>query len=177
MANIKEPNPYAGYGAAMASKPGNPMAVEWQNANDKQIAEATKPEALAAYLWSPEKAAALLARMKPAYQTDPLDLTVIAAVSQYVMEALLGRPCAPAKCQGRCSTPGAAPCQRKLWNNAMIDAIRKTKDAYIQTFLLDQLRWCSCKCRLPELKKLYAVAANDGVKQTLDFVIEELAAR
>ncbi len=177
MAKYNEPNPYAGYGAAMASRKNDPMAVEWQNQNDKKIAEATKPEAPASHLWSSEKAAALLARVKPGYQTDPLDLVVIAAVSQYVMEALLGRPSNPAGCQGRCRTPGAVPCQRKLWNNALIEACRKTKDPYVQTFMLDQLRWCSCKCRLGEIGKLKDVAANDEVKQTLAFVIEELQAR
>ena len=171
MAKYIDPNPYAGYGAAMAPKAGNPMAVEWQNANNKKIAEATTPKALASHLWDAESAAALLARVKGAYQSDPLDLTVIGAVSQYVMEAVIGRPNG---CQKRCSTPGAAPCQRKIWNLATIDAFKKTKDAYVQTFMLDQLRWSGCKCRANDVRKLKAFAVNEQVKAYVDWVADEI---
>ena len=84
-----DPNPNADYGAAMAKKAGNPSAVEWQNANNAAIAAATTPKALASHVWDAASAEALLARVKGAYTSDPLDLTVIGAVSQYVMEAVI----------------------------------------------------------------------------------------
>ena len=174
MANqYKDPNAYADYGAAMASKPGDPMAVEWQNANNAKLAEATTPKALAAYVWDQKDAEALLARVKSAYEADPMDLTIIGAVTQYVMEALIGRPNG---CQKRCGTPGAAPCQRKIWNLALIAAFSKSKDEYVQTFMLDQLRWCACACgcRRGDLNKLRETAVSEHVKQYVEWVIGDV---
>ena len=168
-----DPNPYADYGPAMAPKAGDPMAVEWQSAQDAAIAAATKPEALAAHVWDAARAEALLAKVvdKGAYKADPMDMTVVGAVSQYVMEALIGRPNG---CQKRCSTPGAAPCQRKIWNLACIAAIRKTKDEYTQTFLLDQLRWSGCKCRAKDIRALADCAASENVKKYIEWTASEV---
>ena len=166
-----DPNKYSGYGAAMARKPGDPMAVEWQAANGAKIAEATTPAALAAHLKDAASAAALLARVKEAYAGDPLDLTVIAAVSQYSMDASVGRP---GGCQKVCKTPGAAPCPRKVWNLALIDAFRKSKDEYVQTFLLDQLRWCCCRACKDDVRNLRGCAVSGNVKAFLDWVVDEI---
>ena len=166
-----DPNPNADYGAAMAKKAGNPSAVEWQNANNAAIAAATTPKPLASHVWDAASAEALLARVKGAYTSDPLDLTVIGAVSQYVMEAVIGRADG---CQKRCSTPGAAPCQRKIWNFALMDAFRKTKDEYVQTFMLDQLRWCGCKCRKGDVSKLKECAVSENVKAYIDWVVADM---
>ena len=87
-----DPNPYAGYGSAMAQKAGDPMAVEWQNANDAAVAAATTPKALASHLWDAKDAEALLARVKGAYESDPLDLTVIGAHQRH--QEVEGRVCA-----------------------------------------------------------------------------------
>ena len=167
-----DPNKFADYGSAMAPVTGDPMAVEWQKANEARIAAATTPKALADHVWDAASAEALLAKVQGAYRTDALTLTVIGAVSQYVMEALIGRPNG---CQKRCSTPGAAPCQRKIWNMALLSAFRKTKDEYIQTFLLDQLRWCGCKCRANDIRALKANAVSDNVKKYIDWTAEEVA--
>ena len=166
-----DPNKYSGYGPAMARKPGDPMAVEWQGANGAKIAEATTPAALDAHLKDAASAAALLARVKGAYAGDPLDLTVVAAVSQRVMEAVIGRPDG---CQKLCSTPGAPLCRRKIWNMALLDAFRKSKDEYVQTFILDQLRWCGCKCRAGDVRKLKGCAVSDNVRSFIDWVADEI---
>ena len=99
-----DPNAFADYGAAMASVAGNPMAVEWQKAAEAQLAAATTPKALAEYVWDAASAESLLAKVQGAYKTDPLTLAVIGAVSQYVMEAVIGRADG---CQKRCSPPSA----------------------------------------------------------------------
>ena len=166
-----DPNAFADYGAAMAPVAGNPMAVEWQKAAEAQLAAATTPKALAAHVWDAASAEALLAKVQGAYKTDPLTLTVIGAVSQYVMEAVIGRANG---CQKRCSTPGAARCQRKIWNMALLAAFRKTKDEYIQTFLLDQLRWCGCKCRAKDILALKSNAVSDNVKKFIDWTASEV---
>lgn len=166
-----DPNAYSDYGKAMASVKEDPMAVEWQAANEARIAALTTPKALADHVWDADSAAALLRRLRGAYDTDAMDMTVIAAVSQYVMEPMIGRENG---CQKRCSTPGAAPCQRKIWNLALIDAFKKTSDAYIQTFLLDQLRWSGCKCRAKEIRDLEACAANAEVKKYIAWTASEV---
>ena len=166
-----DPNPYAGYGRAMAAKAGDPMAVEWQNANGAAIDAATAPDALKAHLRDAKAAAALLARVKGAYASDPLSLTVIGAVSQYSMDASVGRP---GGCQKLCKTPGAAPCPRKVWNMALIDAVKKSKDEYVQTFLLDQLRWCCCRACKDDVLKLKGCAVSDNVKSFIDWVSDEI---
>ncbi len=174
MANqYKDPNPYFDYGPAMSSKKGDPMAVEWQNANDAKLAEATTPKALAAYVWDQKDAEALLARVKGAYESDPMDLTIIGAVTQYVMDAMIGRPNG---CQKRCGTPGASPCQRKTWNLALMAAYHKTKDEYVQTFILDQLRWCccACGCRKGDLQKLIDGAVSEHVREYAVWVVGDV---
>ncbi|MBQ9430108.1 MAG: hypothetical protein IJU44_01005 [Kiritimatiellae bacterium] len=175
MANEKyqDPNPFSDYGPAMASTPDDPMAFEWQNANNAKLAEATTPKALASYVWDQKDAEALLARVKGAYESDPMDLTIIAAVTQYVMEAMIGRPNG---CQKRCGTPGASPCQRKTWNLALIAAYLKSKDEYVQTFMLDQLRWCACACgcRRNDLLKLRDAAVSEHVRSYAEWVIGDI---
>ena len=174
MANnqYKDPNPFAGYGPAMAPKAGDPMAVEWQKTAEAQIAAATTPKALMEHLWDADCADRLLAKLQGAYKTDPLTLTVIGAVSQFVMQAVIGRANG---CQKLCSTPGAKPCRRKIWNLACLRAFNKTKDAYVQTFLLDQLRWSGCKCRTNDILKLKPNAANEDVKKYIDWVAAEVS--
>lgn len=167
-----DPNKFADYGAAMAPVAGDPMAVEWQKTAERQIAEATTPKALMEHLWDDACADRLLAKLQGAYATDPLTLTVIGAVSQFVMEFVVGRP---GGCQKLCRTPGAQPCRRKIWNMACLRAFKRTKDAYIQTFLLDQLRWSGCKCRTNDIRALKANAANDQVKAYIDWVAAEVS--
>ena len=55
-----DPNPFADYGAAMKSTPGNPMAVEWQNAQEAALVAATSDAALEACVATPAAAEALL---------------------------------------------------------------------------------------------------------------------
>ena len=166
-----DPNAFADYGPAMAPVKNDPMAVEWQQMDEAKIAAATTPKALADHVWDAASAEALLAKVQGAYKTDPLTLTVIGAVSQYVMEAVIGRANG---CQKRCSTPGAAPCQRKIWSPACIAAIRKTKDEYTQTFLLDQLRWSGCKCRAKDIRALADCAASENVKKYIEWTASEV---
>ena len=82
---------YASYGAAMAHVDGYQMAYEWQRANPKLVADATKPEVLKAFVETPAAADALLAKIGTSYDGDPVALTQIAAVTQLVMCPKCGR--------------------------------------------------------------------------------------
>ena len=128
-----DPNPYANYTSGMASDKNHPMAVEWQNANDKAIAEATTDEALAAFVKDATAAKALLAQVKPGYGTDPMAAVQIAAVSQYVMRA---EPSWWEFWTWFSDSP------RDVWTAALVEARNAARDPYVKAFMRDQLLWC-----------------------------------
>ena len=117
---------YADYGKAMAHEDGYQMAYEWQQKNPKAVAEATKPEVLAAFVGSDAAADALLAKIGTSYDGDPVVLTQIASVTQLVMTP-------------KCTK--ALAC-RKTWVAALERARTKTDDGYVRTFCDQQLRLC-----------------------------------
>ena len=128
-----DPNPYANYTSGMASDKSHPMAVEWQNANDKAIKEATTDEALAAFVKDAASAKALLAQVKPNYGTDPMTAVQIAAVSQYVMRA---EPSWWEFWTWFSDSP------RDVWTTALVEARDAARDDYVKAFMRDQLVWC-----------------------------------
>ena len=155
-----DPNAYASYGPGTASKPGDPSVAEWQKTNEAAIKAATAPEALKAHVKDAAAAKALLGKVKGAYASDPMVLTVAAAVSQQVMK--------PCKC------PKQATC-RALWTAALLDTATQSKDAYVQMFCLEQLRWCGLPCQAEKVSALADVAADKSVKDFADWVAREIA--
>ena len=113
-----------------------PTAVEWQNKNDAAIAAATEPDVLAAFVADAAAADALLAKIGSAYEGDPIVLTQIAAVTQWVM---LPDPCflffwKPSPSAGR-----------EVWTAALVRKIAEAKNDYIRTFCRQQLDLCEVK--------------------------------
>jgi len=109
-----------------AADDGIPSAVDWQNANDAKLAEATKPEALKAFVASDAAADALLAQVKGAYATDPVVMTQVGCVTQCVL----------------CRKWPQAPAGRKVWVAALERRIDSAKDDYVKTFCRQQLWLC-----------------------------------
>lgn len=103
-----------------------PTAVAWQNANDARLAADTTPEVLAGFVASPEAADALLAKIGPAYRGDPIVLTQIEAVTQYVMD------------------PHRSKDDENYvtWIAALERTKLSTKDGYVRTFCEQQLWQC-----------------------------------
>ena len=131
-----DPNKFADYVLAMQDTPNAPFAVGWSRAHDAEIAAATAEDVLAGCVESAESSAALLAKIKPAYETDPLTMIQIAAVTQWVM---LPDPCflffwKPSPSAGR-----------KVWTGALARKIAESKDDYIRTFCRQQLDLCEIK--------------------------------
>ena len=155
-------------------KPGSPeakapTAVAWQNANAKAIAEATSCETLAALAATPSASRILLAKLRGAYATDPMVMTQIGALSQWVMEA---------DCPFAFWRPSRAAA-RKVWVRALIEAAETAADDDIKTICLDQLRWCGCPCRRL-VARIYGVGCASGNKAIEDFaalVARELEGR
>ncbi len=153
-------NPYSSYEKAMAPVKDSPMAVEWQNKADKAIADATACGALAAYVKDAAAAKTLLAKVKGAYVSCPQDLTVIAAVSQFVMKPACPKTCAEG---------------RKVWTAALLEAARTSADDYVKTFMLDQLRWCGCPSQAAAVRAIGDKSAK-SVKDFAYWVAAELDA-
>ncbi|MBP5510822.1 MAG: hypothetical protein J6Z49_07895 [Kiritimatiellae bacterium] len=148
-----DPNPYAGYGKAMASVKGDPMAVEWQNQNKAAIEEATSDAALAAIVRDAASAKALLDTVKPNYATCPLKACQMAAVTQYVMR------------------PGKAA-ERTLWADALATAFQNAADDSVKTTYLDQLRWCATEKQVAAIRK--GCGCSKAVRDFADMVIREI---
>ena len=117
---------YASYGAGMAHVEGYQMAYEWQRANSKAVADATKPDVLRKFVETPAAADALLAKIGTSYDGDPIALTQIASVTQLVM----------------CPKCPKAPACRKVWVAALERARAASDDGYVKTFCDQQLRLC-----------------------------------
>ena len=151
-----------------AAKPADaPTAVEWENANDAALAAATAADVLAAFVASEEDANALLAKLKPAYATDPTVACQVAAVSQWVM-----RP-DPWYCL---FWDGPRAVGRKVWVKALLARAETATDSYVKQFCLDQLRWCCCDCPCAR-KRIRAIGANSGDRAVADLaeiVVREL---
>ena len=150
-----DPNPYSGYGPAMASKKGNPMAVEWQAQNKANLANATSDKELVCFVRDTASAAALLAEVKPAYATDPLKACQIAAVSQFVMR------------------PGWEHA-RTIWTEALIKALMSAKDDTVRITYLDQLRWCGYKKHASIVQLIGSASPSKNVRDFAAMVVREL---
>ena len=130
-----DPNPFASYGPAMVSTAENKLAVNWSKENDAKIAAATDDAVLAGFVADDAAADALLSRIGPAYTSDPLVLTQIAAVTQYVMRPgswwdwlLFWEP--------------SVTSQRATWVSALERRAAMPGSAYVHTFCEQQLYLC-----------------------------------
>ena len=112
-----------------------PISSEWQKAHGAELAAATAPEAIAAYVESRDAAKTLLDCVKTAYETDPLVAFRIAEVTHYVME----QPSPPWYAFWRSSRRA----ERVVWTEALMDRVRWADDDYVKIFCIEQLRWCA----------------------------------
>ncbi len=119
--------PFESYGPAMASTTNQPLAAEWQKDRAAEIAAATKDCVLAGFVADAASARVLLAKLRGPYDNDPIVLTQVAAVSQWVMR------------NGRCEA-------RRIWVEALLNSAETTVEPYIALLCLDQLRWCGPSC-------------------------------
>lgn len=158
-AGDKDPNPFADYGAGMASTTEFPLTVNWQDAHKAEVAAATEPETLRRFLASDEAARALLAEVKEAYTTDPIVMIQIGAISQLVM----------------CPRCPDASALRARWTGALLERIRFSQDVYHVMFCLDQLRWCGCAGQADAVRLLGEKAGDRAVNEFAALVARELA--
>lgn len=143
-------------------KPGEtdlkaPTAVEWQNKNDRQLAEATSCKVLASLVADASSARILLAKLRGAYQTDPMVMMQVGALSQWVLEDDCG-----------IFWKTSRKAQRRIWVKALIETAETAVDDDIRMICLDQLRWCGCSCRRL-VSRVYGVGCKSGSKAVEDF--------
>ena len=139
-----------------AAKPADaPAAEKWQAQNKAKLAEATKDEVLAAFVKDAAAASALLAEVKPGFQTCPVKAFQIAAVTQYVM------------------LPGKSG--RALWAGQLLAFAEKAEQTDVKMFYIDQLRWCGLKAQAAKVRALGASAKEKAVAEFAAQVAEELS--
>ena len=131
-----------------------PTAEKWQAQNRAKLAEATKDEVLAAFVKDAASAAALLAEVKPGFQTCPVKAFQIAAVTQYVMR------------------PGKEG--RALWTEQLLAFAAKAEKNDVKMFYLDQLRWCGLKAQAGKVREMGKAAKEKCVKDFAELVATEL---
>ena len=131
-----------------------PTAQKWQAQNRAKLAKATKDEVLAAFVKDAASAAALLAEVKPGFQTCPVKAFQIAAVTQYVM------------------LPGKAG--RALWTEQLLAFAEKAEQPDVKMFYIDQLRWCGLKAQAAKVRALGTASGKKCVKEFAEQVATEL---
>jgi len=154
-----------------AAKPADaPTSEKWQLENKAKLAEATKPEVLAAFVKDEASAAALLAEVKPEYKTCPVKAFQIAAVTQYVMEDRGGCPflCALAFWNW------FADSEREIWAKQLLAFAERAEKNDVKMYFLDQLRWCGYKCQAEKVRAIGAAASCKCVKDFAEWVASEL---
>ncbi len=138
-----------------ANPKAGPTSVEWEAKHAAELTAEVTDAKIAALLQGGETAvSALLAEVRPNYQTDPLKACLIAAVSQSVMAA-----------------NGA---QRALWTKALLKAAEGAKEVDVKCYFLDQLRWCGSADQAAEVERIAAASGSDAVKQFAKMVALEI---
>ena len=160
-----DPNPYASYKEGMASDKTYPMAVEWHNDNRALLDAETSDEKIASFVEDAESARALLAKVLPAYATDPLVAIQIAAASQYVMRD------EPSWWQFW-SLFGTS--SREVWTKALLEAAANAPDSYCAEYFLDQLRWCGYPEQAADVLAIGKASKCKAVKKFARMVADEL---
>ena len=140
-------------GAAKATDA--PAAEKWQAQNKAKLADATKDEVLAAFVKDAASASALLAEVKPGFQTCPVKAFQIAAVTQYVM------------------LPGKAG--RALWTEQLLAFAEKAEQPDVKMFYIDQLRWCGLKAQAEKVRELGKASGKKCVQEFAEQVATELS--
>ena len=161
----KDPNAFANYDAGMSTDKTSPSAVEWHDANRAALEKDASGDAVAAFAEDEASAKALLAKVKPAYATDPMAAVQAAAVSQYVMTA------EPSWWE---FWTWFADSPREIWTRALLDTASSADNAYVVQFCVDQLRWCAYPCQAAELCAIGKKAKCKAVKQMVRMAVAEI---
>ena len=140
-------------GAAKATDA--PAAEKWQAQNKAKLADATKDEVLAVFVKDAASASALLAEVKPGFQTCPVKAFQIAAVTQYVM------------------LPGKAG--RALWTEQLLAFAEKAEQPDVKMFYIDQLRWCGLKTQAAKVVEIGKASGKKCVQEFAEQVATELS--
>jgi hypothetical protein len=131
----------------------------------KAIDEATSDEVIASFVKDAASAQALLAKVKGAYASDPLVLTQIATVSQWVMLP---------DAWYNIFWDGLHASGRKVWVEQLLEKAATSSDNYIKVFCLDQLRWCAGEDDIDDILEIGAKSGDKAVKEFAETVARGL---
>ncbi|MCQ2389503.1 MAG: hypothetical protein MJ138_07300 [Kiritimatiellae bacterium] len=140
-----------------ASAKTGATSVEWEKKNDAALKATVNDAKIKELLQGGEPAAkALLAEVKPNFQTDPMKACLIAGTSQCVMK------------------PGFEPA-RATWTKALLNAAAAAKTPDATCYFLDQLRWCGTADQADAVLKLAAAQPDGEVKKFAKMVASEIS--
>lgn len=140
-----------------ASAKTGATSVEWEKKNDAALKATVNDAKIKELLQGGEPAAkALLAEVKPNFQTDPMKACLIAGTSQCVMK------------------PGFEPA-RATWTKALLNAAAAAKTPDAKCYFLDQLRWCGTADQADAVLKLAAAQPDEEVKKFAKMVASEIS--
>ena len=158
--------PFDDYGAATANDPAFPMAVGWQNANNKELAALDDAWADSFFAGGRPAVDALLSEVKAGYATDALVSTKIGFLSQQSMRRV-EQP------WWRFWASTDSP-HRKLWTGRLLAFAEESESVDVKLYFLDQLRWCGYPRQAASIR---AIKGAKPVTDFADFVATELEGR
>ena len=160
-----DPNEFGDYKVAMASCPGLPMAVEWQNSNNVELVAINDKWCKGVFAKGPCAIESYLEKIEGAYKSDAMVLTKIAALTQYAMTA---------KAPWWSFGIGRSE-ERLMWTKALIKKACSSRDDYVKIFIVDQLRWCAYPDQVDEIKEIAANSSDKGLKENISIAVREIA--
>ena len=143
-----------------------PLFSDWQAQNEKPLASALADEEIAGFAGSEDAARGLLARVRPDYQTDPLDACRIMETTHWVM--------VDADSSWYEFWRAHRQSIRRIWTEALLKAAETASDAYVANFFLEQLRWCGSADQVPRIAQIGEKSGDKAVRDFVRWVVREL---
>ena len=143
-----------------------PLFSDWQARNEKSLAAALCEEEIAGFAETEAAALGLIARVKPAYQTDPLDACRIAETTHWVM--------VDAGSSWYEFWRAHRQSGRRVWTEALLKSAEAASDDYVKIFCLEQLRWCGRSDQTARIARIGERSGSKAVKDFARWVVREL---
>ena len=143
-----------------------PLFSDWQTRNEKSLAAALSAEEIAGFAETETAALELIARVKPAYQTDPLDACRIVETTHWVM--------VDADSSWYEFWRAHRQSSRRVWTEALLKSAEAASDDYVRIFCLEQLRWCGYSDQTARIAQIGERSGSRAVKDFVRWVVREL---
>ena len=152
--------------AASSEDDATPLFSDWQTRNEQSLKAALADEEIAGFTGTEAAALGLIARVKPDYQTDPLDACRIAEANHWVM--------VDADSSWYEFWRAHRQSGRRVWTEALLKSAEAAPDDYVKIFCLEQLRWCGRSDQTARIARIGERSGSKAVKDFVCWVVREL---